>query len=325
MALYTKLSKKQIAKLVAPFGLSAPKRIQGILEGTVNTYYRLDYPQKSYFLKIDETSNIQRLKRELKVFKILAANTRRYSFKIPTPLPTLKGKLFVFFGKKPVLLFETIPGHSANIKTLTYYLLRNSGRAMAQLHRSAGGKKLEKHRFFIDEIFNVYKQIKNKLKVKHPLIDASLRNWLLWMEQNEPNGLPEGLIHADLFAENILLQNGRLMGIVDFEAAGRGPFLFDIAVSLHALCHDGKSFSISHSREFLKGYQSIRKLIPKEKKELEYYLFQSALRFLLTRLRDFELKEGPVKAKPFKDYREFLKRFSEIPPLLQRIQHFLHN
>ena len=116
--------------------------------------------------------------------------------------------------------------------------------------------------------------------------------------------------------------NNRLNGILDFEAAGFGSFLFDVAVAIHACCHDGKKFLLPQVKSFLKGYQSVRSFNAKERRHVEYYLFESAMRFLLTRLRDFELKDGPVKAKPFKDYRQYLRRFGEISDLVKKIMLF---
>lgn len=317
MALYTRLTKRQIAKLAGPFGLGAPQKIRGILEGTVNTYYELTYPDKVYFLRVDEVADLRRLKNELKVFQLLKRIQKRLSFKTTLPLETKKGKYYLPFGRKYVLLFEKIHGASYFHHRLKGKHLYRIGRALGQLHRATKGRSLPLHRFCFSGLMRIYHEILPRLNRRHPAVALEIGQWMSWLKKNEPKGLPEGLIHADLFPENLLFIGDRLEGILDYEAAGLGPFLFDIAVTLHACCHDGNNFSIEKCRKFLRGYQSVRKLSVNERKWFEYYLYESALRFLLTRLRDFELKPGVVAAKPFKDYREYLRRFSEIPQLVK--------
>ncbi len=316
MALYTLLSKKQIENLVDQFGLPAPKKIRGILEGTVNTFYRLDYPNRSYFLKIDEVADRKRLLKEIEVFRVMTRISKKLPCHIAGPLPALNQKYFVPFGKKFVLLFEALEGKTASYENLNSTQLKIIGSALAHLHSLTRKSKLPAHRFGLEGQRKVYQDIEKKLKKKYPWIDLFISQWMQILKKEEPRGLPSGLIHADLFAENILFKGNRLTGFIDFEAAGRGPFLFDIGVCLHALCTKGKKFDQKRCRSFLKGYETIRKLTADEKKHFSYYFHQSAMRFLLTRLRDFELKDGPVKTKPFKDFREYLFRFSHpLTPL----------
>ncbi len=320
MALYTSLTKKQISDLVSHFGLSAPKKIKGILEGTVNTYYKLDYADgSSYFLKIDETADKKRLKKELQVFALLNRIQKKLPFDIPLPLPTRSGKYSIPLKRgalKEVLLFKTIAGKTATPSSLTSQKLKQIGKALAYLHRLTQKNRLNPHRFNLHGQTQVFQQIRPKLKKKLPVVEDSIAGWLSFLKRSEPKKIPSGLIHADLFPENILFVGNRLKGILDFEAAGKGAFLFDIAVSLHALTYTGKKFDPKKITAFLTGYLSVRRFTREEIQSLEYYLLQSALRFLLTRLRDFELKDGPVKAKPFKDYREYVKRFGEVRKLM---------
>lgn len=313
MALYTLLTKKNITKLIFPFGLAAPKKIKGILEGTVNTYYQLSYPHKTYFLKIDEVGNFKRLQKELKILLLLKKINKKLSFKTPIPLKANKNS-FIPYQKKYVLLFEKIKGKSRFRLNLEQTKL--VGKSLAALHYLSQNKSFSPHRFHLPELKNVYKQIKTALVKKHPMIDLEIRQIFAYLAKNKPSSLPCGLIHADLFPENILWGKSRLSGILDFEAAGLGPFILDIATTLNACCHDGKKFLIPQVKSFLKGYQSVRKITKIENDYFKYALTESSLRFLLTRLRDFELKPGKIKAKPFKDYREYVRRFGEINSLV---------
>lgn len=325
MAIYTKLTASQIEKVIKLYGLDRPKGIRGILEGTVNTYYELSYPKRSYYLKIDEVGDKRRLVGELKILKLLGSKFTNIGLSFPQPLRTIKGRQFIPLKGKFVLIFEKLNGHSIPLRGLKTKHLTQIGKKMAMIHlRTRHLRGISPHRFTQSETGKVYSQIRHELERRHPTVGLEVRQWLGWLKKEYPQGLPSGLIHADLFPENILFERDKLTGIVDFEAAGYGPFLFDIAVCLHACCHAGLSFDRRRVRHFISGYQSQRTLIRIERGHLEYFLYESALRFLLTRLRDFELKGGLIKARPFKDYREYLMRFSEIPELVRWVKLFLN-
>lgn len=314
MALYTHLSRKQITSLVAQFGLPAPKSIKGIAEGTVNTYYRLTYPGAVYFLKIDEVGDKKRLINELKVFGILE-NLTGLGFITPKLVPTESNKAFIPFGKKFILLFQKVDGKSLYGKNLKPAHLKQLGAALARLHQKTQNVPLPPHRFHLPELKRVFIQIQKKLITKHPAVDVLIQKLFDEVCKKNITALPQGLIHADLFPENTLFTGNKLSGIIDFEAAGLGPFLFDVAVLIHAGAHEKKGYNKPKAKAILQGYTSVRRFTVPEKKAFTLILRLAALRFLLTRLRDFELKDGPVKAKPFKDFREYVKIMDEIEDL----------
>lgn len=312
MALYTHLSRNEIARLAFRFGLPSPRSYRGILQGTVNTFYRLQYPHGAYFLKVDEVGDSVRLRRELAILHRLT-KAKKLGFATPVPLRAVSGRDFVIHRSRAILLFREISGVPILHRSFRTGEIRQIGEALARLHLSSGTVPLPPHRFHLPELFRIYRQIKKKLRRKHPLVDLEIHQWLDWLRKNKPATVSSGLIHADLFPENILFERGRLKGILDFEAAGWGACLFDIATTIHACCLRQNKFDRRLAREFLRSYRKTRKQSVPESRATAYYLYESAIRFLLTRLRDFELKEGPVRAKPFKDYREYLNRLSEIP------------
>lgn len=324
VALYTSLNQKQITKLMQPFSLGHLLSYKGILAGTVNTYYRIISSTGTYYLKVDETADLKRLKREIKVFELLKKTAPQLSFKIPLPLKNNQGKFFISLGKKFVLFFKEVEGRSILPTKLTKKHLVQMADSLAQIHLATLNTPLPSHRFCLREMSRVFTQIKNKLLSKHPAIHDFVLQKMTELKKSEPSQIPQALIHADLFSENVLFMDDHLNGIVDFEAAGRGPCLFDVCVGLHALCVKGKKLDVEKMKLFLKAYQNTRPLSADEKKYFSYYMQQTAMRFLLTRLRDFELKDGPVKAKPFKDYREYVKRFEEIEILFRNgLPHFV--
>ena len=320
MALYTKLNKKQIGQLAQKFGLPPPLSFKGIVAGTVNTYYRLHYKDKNYYLKVDEVADKKRLLRELHILEEL--EKARLPFRTPVSFVRAIHEL-PLQNKKTILLFEEIHGKSLFGKNLKPKHLIQAGRALAQIHVGTKKGHFSVHRFDIHGQKHVFNSVQKKLQKKHPSIHLWVKNKIQELEKKEPLGMPSGLIHADLFPENILYGNNKLHGILDFEAAGKEAFLFDVCVAIHACCHDGKDFDLKKIKAVLTGYTSVRRFTKKEKNSFGYYLDLSAIRFLLTRLRDFELKDGVVKASPFKDYREYVKRFEENQVLIRDIRKFI--
>ena len=131
------------------------------------------------------------------------------------------------------------------------------------------------------------------------------------IEKKWPRDIPAGIIHADLFPDNIFFKNNKLSGIIDYYFSCYDFFAFEIAICLNALCFEGQnenlSFNVTKAKKFIDGYSSIRKLNDKEKEHLKILCQGAAIRFLLTRVFDYlNLIEGAIVK--IKDPLEYLKR-----------------
>ncbi|EKD41198.1 MAG: Homoserine kinase [uncultured bacterium] len=324
MALYSHLTDSDINELCQIFSRPIPQSFEGVLEGTVNTYYKLSNGKAGFdYLKIDEVGDRKRLDVEVMILDLLKKKRNEVKFLSPEPHRTPQNKAYHRWGKKFVLIMPEIAGKSVPTSKLTPKQIKIMAEAMSRMHVATEKEAVPTHRFNMAGLEKVFREISIPLLKKHPTLHSSVRDKLRWLKQNEPKNLPSGVIHADLFAENVLFKKDALSGILDFEASGSGAFLFDICVVFHALCHDGKKFNIKRMEQFIKGYEKIRKLTAQEKEHFDFYLQQTAMRFLLTRLRDFELKDGMVKAAPFKDYKEYEKRYQEIVQLLPLLKKVL--
>jgi homoserine kinase type II len=120
--------------------------------------------------------------------------------------------------------------------------------------------------------------------------------------------LPKGVIHGDLFADNLLFRGERLVAVLDFEAACRGKFIFDIATAVNALCFVNEEYSLDRFRYLLRGYESVRTLSLAEWDAFPNELRYSSLRFTVTRLHDFFLRPVDSTERVEKDFREFFER-----------------
>lgn len=314
MAIFTKLNRQQIKIILDDYPDLSRKAFtfSPVALGTVNTYYQLRFAQNLvYYLKIDEVADTHRLDNEVRVFQNLMAEQKKIIFDFPRPLKTKNLKFYTPFGKKSALIFTQVKGRSLD-KQLTPKHLKKLGFALAHLNVLKPEKKIQTHRFSLMGLEKVFKQIKAPLLKSHAPLAKFIAVKLRTLKARSNKPLPLSLIHADLFPENILWQGSHLNGIIDFEAAGRGERLFDLGVALHALCHDGKKFDQKKIRAFLSGYSQKIQLTKIEKESFADFMELTALRFLLTRLRDFELIAADPNAKHFKDYRVYLRRFDEL-------------
>jgi homoserine kinase type II len=111
------------------------------------------------------------------------------------------------------------------------------------------------------------------------------------IKRNWPSKLPNGIIHGDLFVDNIFFNKEKLSGIIDFYFAANDFFMYEIAICINALCFDQKNdkFKINKQKvkNLIKGYESVRKITVKEKKALNILCRGAAIRYLLTRLYDY--------------------------------------
>jgi homoserine kinase type II len=111
------------------------------------------------------------------------------------------------------------------------------------------------------------------------------------IKKNWPSRLPSGIIHGDLFIDNIFFNKDKLSGVIDFYFAANDFFMYEIAICINALCFDKKrnKFKINKQKvkNLIKGYESVRKITIGEKKSLNILCRGAAIRYLLTRLYDY--------------------------------------
>ena len=131
------------------------------------------------------------------------------------------------------------------------------------------------------------------------------------IELNWPKNIPSGIIHADLFPDNVLFNKNKLSGIIDYYFSCNEFYAFEIAICLNALCFEGSrdnlSFNVTKAKKFINGYSNIRKLTDEEKNSLKILCKGAAIRFLLTRVYDY-LNSKKSALVSVKDPIEYLKR-----------------
>jgi homoserine kinase type II len=183
------------------------------------------------------------------------------------------------------------------------------GKALAQLHVAGRDFGLcRRNDLGLDGWRPLFGRFEARADEVLPGLAAAIRQELDFLAAHWPEGLEQGIIHADLFPDNVFFLGDRLSGLIDFYFACNDALAYDIAVTLNAWCFESDhSFNITKGQALLKGYESVRPLEPGERDSLPVLARGAALRFLLTRAYDW-LHTASDALVSRKDPAEFLRR-----------------
>jgi homoserine kinase type II len=207
----------------------------------------------------------------------------------PKPLKDKSGNYLIKLKGKTACIVSFIEG-SDKIK-LNSKNCFDIGKIIARMHSITKNIKLyRKNSMSIENLNPLLKNIKFKSK-RFTNLEKFLKVNLNYLKKNWPKKLPLGIIHGDLFIDNIFFKKNKLSGIIDFYFAANDYFMYEIAICINALCFDIKKskFIINKQKvnNLIKGYESIKKISLKEKKSLNILCRGAAIRYLLTRLYDY--------------------------------------
>jgi homoserine kinase type II len=305
MAVYTVLDKRELAEIVEDYGLVKLVSSSGIPSGSVNTNYLLETARGRHLVRLDEVKGELEVKRELDLLLFL----RKHGFPCPQPVADRKGRLYRESGGKCLSVYRFSDGHVVRAERLTNAQLENVGRVLADLHMI--GKSYKKgidNRFSFERVADVYGEVRGRLPSYFKRIVRTLDDEVEYLQSYLEGKLPKGIIHGDIFHDNILIKADKVVAILDFEAACRGKFIFDLATAVNALCFDGENYQLKRFEALIAGYESLRALSLAEWDAFPNELRFSALRFTVTRLRDFFLRPIDDQTRVNKDFREFYER-----------------
>ena len=307
MAIYTKLEEKDINNILSNYSIGKLRSFKGIQEGIENTNYYLLVEEKKYILTIYE----KRVNpKDLPFFSKLMTGLDNKNYKCPVPIINNKNVTISEYKGKKMMIVSFLEGKAKQI--LTPSDCKQVGAEVARMHEITKDFKIKRNNNLSVKswrsLFNSIKDECTKINKDLPkLIDTNLID----VENNWLKNLPSGIIHADLFSDNIFFQDEKFSGIIDFYFSCNDFYSFEIAICFNALCFDGQknnlSFNVTKAKNFINGYSSIRKLSNEEKENIKVLSQGAALRFLLTRVFDaLNTVEGAIVK--VKDPLEYLKR-----------------
>jgi homoserine kinase type II len=306
MAVYTKISKKEISNINKKFKVENIIYFKGIKQGIENTNYLLKSKNNKLILTIFEK---RVSKKEIPFFMKLMDQLNDLKINCPKPLKNKKGNYLIKIKNKTACIVSFLDGKDK--KKLNIKNCFDIGKVIAQMHLSSKKIKLyRKNSMGIKNLNSLFNSIKFKSK-RFINIEKFLHNNFRDIKKKWPKGLPSGIIHGDLFIDNIFFKNNKLSGIIDFYFAANDYFMYEIAICVNALCFDKKDskFLINKKKvkNLIKGYESIRKISIKEKSSLNILCRGAAMRYFLTRLYDYTNTPKTALIK-IKDPREYYQK-----------------
>ena len=267
MAVHTILSSTEIRKILSRYKIGLLEKYIGIKEGVENTNYLVFTSKNKFILTIYE----ERTKDELIPFYMnIMYNSSINGIKCPTPIKDKNGQLINIIKKKSYGFFKFINGNSKKIWSKNNCF--EVGKELAKFH--IVNKNIitsNKNNYGLDFWNTTFNKCKNFISKELPGSFEIIAEELNFLNKSWPLNLPEGIIHADLFPDNVLFSKSqKISGMIDFYFACKDYFSYDIAVLINAWCFPKNIFNKMFMDNIIKGYESIRKLQTIEKKKNEY-------------------------------------------------------
>ncbi len=304
MAVYTDISEDDLKWFLTEYDAGELLSYKGIAEGVENSNFLLHTTKDPLILTLYE-KRVE--KNDLPFFLGLMQHLSARGLSCPLPLPRKDGALLGHLSERPAALISFLEGMWLRKPEARH--CREVGKALAQMHIAGEGFELKRpNALSIDG----WKVLWDKSEARADEVEKGLsdevRGEMDFLSANWPKELPSGIIHADLFPDNVFFLGDTLSGVIDFYFACNDLLAYDISIGLNAWCFekDG-AYNITKGTAFLDGYQSVRPLGEAERAALPILSRGSALRFFLTRLYDWlTTPEGAMVTK--KDPLEYLRK-----------------
>lgn len=311
MGMFRALSEADVREILDLYGLTGYRGHRPIAAGTINTNFAVELADRRVFLRLNEGKARNDVEREAAIVRHVAAR----GVPTPAPLATGDGAPTALWKDVWVSVFPWVDGRTLTRDQVGPEQARQAGRALAGLH--AAGRDFGDHRagrYEPDEIRRRLERVASAsaddpvlapgIAVLHPALTA--------LGHERRADLPTGLIHGDLFIDNVLFSaTGDLVALLDFEQASWGRLAYDVAVSLLAFCFGRDDFRADVTRAFLDGYRAGRTPTEAERSGFAAELRFAACRFAVTRITDVYLRRAPG-APAGKQFQRYVQRLRSV-------------
>jgi len=284
MAVYTEVSDDELASFNTSYGLGELLSFKGIAEGVENTNYIVHTTKGPFILTIYE----KRVEvADLPFYLGLMEHLAEHGVTCPTPVRNGEGNNLSQLAGRPAALVTFLEGFWVRRPTAAHCAC--VGRALAEMHLGGDGFGLRRaNALGLSGWRPLYQRFAAQADEIAPDLSALVEGELDFLEANWPQSLPEGVIHADLFPDNVFFIGDRLSGLIDFYFACNDALAYDIAVCLNAWCFEkDNAFNLTKGKALLRGYESVRPLTEAERAAMPTLARGAAMRFLLTRAYDW--------------------------------------
>ncbi len=304
MAVYTDVTAEDLARFLADYAIGELLAYKGIAEGVENSNFLVHTSTGNFILTLYEKRVAED---DLPFFLGLMEHLAARGLNCPQPVKNMQGGMLGRVAGRPAAIVTFLDGmwirrpnagHCAAV-----------GEALANLHLDGADFPMKRPNALSVENWRPLFEHAGARgdSVRPGLCDEIVRE-LDVLEKAWPRGLPEGVIHADLFPDNVFFLGDRLSGLIDFYFACTDTLAYDVAVCLNAWCFEpDHSYNVTKGRALLKGYGRVRALNEAERAALPMLARGAAMRFLLTRLVDWLAVPEGALVRP-KDPLEYFRK-----------------
>jgi homoserine kinase type II len=305
MAVYTDVAADELAEFLGDYDIGELRSYKGIAEGVENSNFLLHTSGGSFILTLYE----KRVARcDLPFFLGLMTHLASRGINCPQPLRNKNGETLSTLAGRPAVIINFLEGIWPRKPAAVH--CAGVGQALAKMHLAGRGFAMTRaNALSVPGWRPLFDQAASRAdEVQHGL-RAFVAAELDYLEGGVwPGNLPLGVIHADLFPDNVFFLGDSVSGLIDFTFACDDMLAYDVAICLNAWCFESDcSFNVTKATAFLNAYQRERALTEAEQGALPLLARGSALRFLLTRLVDFLNVPAGALVRP-KDPLEYVRK-----------------
>tara|TARA_Y100000590_G_scaffold455547_1_gene604427 strand:+ start:7255 stop:8199 length:945 start_codon:yes stop_codon:yes gene_type:complete len=306
MAVYTKISKENLENFLSKYDLGSLIYYKGIIQGIENTNYKIITDKGTYILTLFE----KRVKsKDLPFFINLQKHLSKCKFSCPIPIEDNNKKIINQILNKEAIIVSFLNGLQIN-KPKPIHCFQ-VGEMLSKIQKITKNFKLtRKNSLSIGEWKKIFQKCSNISSNKFDSLIATIKEELIYLEKNWPLNLPKGIIHCDVFKDNVFFKENKLTGLIDFYFSCNDFYSYDLALATNDWCFDKEyNFNIKNFEFLIKGYETFYNLGLEEKKYFNILLRGAAIRILVTRLHDllFHIEGTKVIPKNPFEYYEILK------------------
>ncbi|WP_157014987.1 homoserine kinase [Mesorhizobium xinjiangense] len=304
MAVYTDITEAELGTFLGQYDIGELMSYKGIAEGTENSNFLLHTSKGPYFLTLYE-KRVDAA--DLPFFLGLMEHLARKGVTCPQPVHRRDREVIGELAGRPCAVITFLEGMWPRRPTVQH--CRKVGRALASMHVAGEDFTLtRRNALSLDGWRSLWDQSRERADEVEKGLGAEIEADLAEIAAAWPADLPNGVIHADLFPDNVFFLGDALSGLIDFYFACNDLYAYDVAICLNAWCFEKDfSFNVTKAAALLSGYQQVRPMSPDETSALPLLARAAALRFTLTRLYDWlNGPDGDLIQK--RDPAEFIRR-----------------
>jgi homoserine kinase type II len=304
MAVYTDVSDAELAPFLQSYGMGEIRSFKGIAEGVENSNFLVVTEAGRFILTLYEKRVAEA---DLPYFLGLMEHLNRRGISCPLPVPDARGNALKELAGRPAALITFLDGVSARKPNLAQCAAL--GEALGRLHLAGADFPMARANSLSLAAWRpLFGAIEAEADGLIPGLAGEIGQELEFLDTHWPAELPQGVIHADLFPDNVFFLGERLSGLIDFYFACNDMLAYDVAICLNAWCFetDG-SFNVTKARSLLRAYRAVRPLEQAEIEALPVLARGAALRFLLTRSYDWLNRDASALVQP-KRPEEYLRK-----------------